>query len=144
MLGKALRGKLSESKMICLDSDFIVDFLRRKQNAILKMKSLIGQSAVSTEVNYLEVLFGILVKKQVSQREFELAQEFFGSIPNMPLDHAGAHNTAEIASHLKKIGQEIELTDAMIAGICLSNNCPLLTKNVKHFSRIKGLKVETY
>ena len=130
--------------MICLDSDFIVDFLRQKQNASLKMKSLMGQSVVSTEVNYLEVLFGILVKKQVPQREFALAQEFFGSIPNMPLDHAGAYNTAEISSNLKKIGQEIELSDAMIAGICLANNCTILTKNVKHFSRVKGLKVETY
>ena len=130
--------------MICPDSDFIVDFLRQKQNAIFKMNSLRGRTVVSTEVNYLEVLFGILIKKQVSQKEFALAQEFFGSIPNMPLDHTGAYNTAHIATYLKKIGQEIELSDTMIAGICLANNCHILTKNVKHFSRIKGLKVETY
>ena len=130
--------------MICLDSDFIVDFLRQKQNAIVKMESLKEQTVVSTEVNYLEVLYGILIKKQVPQREFALAQEFFGSMPNMPLYHNGAYNAANISASLKKSGQEIEFSDAMIAGICLANNCPLLTKNVKHFSRIKGLKVESY
>ena len=130
--------------MICLDSDFIVDFLRQKQNAVIKMESLKGLIVVSTEVNYLEVLYGILIKKQLPQREFTKAQEFFGSMPNLPLDHAGAYNTATIATSLKKTGQDIELTDSMIAGICLANNCPLLTKNTKHFSRIKGLKVEGY
>ena len=130
--------------MICLDSNFIVDFLRQEQNAVLKMESLKGENVVSTEVNYLEVLYGILIKKQIPQKEFILAQEFFDSMSNMPLDHAGAYNTAEIATHLKKTGQEIQLTDAMVAGICLSNNCSILTKNAKHFSRIKGLKVETY
>lgn len=130
--------------MICLDSDFIVDFLRQKQNAVLKMESLKGHIVVFTEVNYLEVIYGILIKNQVPQKEFVLAQEFFSSMPNMPLDHTAAYNTANIAASLKKVGQEIGFSDTMIAGICLANNCPLLTKNVKHFSRIKGLKVETY
>ena len=130
--------------MICLDSDFIVDFLRQKQNAILKMESLKGHTVVSTEVNYLEVLYGILIKKQVPKKEFVSAQEFFSSMPNMPLNHTAAYNTANIATSLKKVGQEIGFSDTMIAGICLANNCPLLTKNIKHFSRIKGLKVETY
>ncbi|MBI2541913.1 type II toxin-antitoxin system VapC family toxin [Candidatus Woesearchaeota archaeon] len=130
--------------MICLDSDFIVDFLRKKSSAVLKMESLKGQTVASTEVNYLEVIYGILIKKQVPQKEFALAQEFFDSVPSMPLDHISAYNTAKIAAFLKKSGQEIELSDTMIAGICLANNCPILTKNIKHFSRIKGLKVETY
>jgi tRNA(fMet)-specific endonuclease VapC len=130
--------------MICLDSDFTIDFLRRKQNAVLKMESLRGEGVVSTEVNYIEVLFGILIKKQVPQRELESAQEFFSSIPNMPLDHASAFNTANISAYLEKTGHKIEFNDTMIAGICLANNCSILTKNVKHFSRVKGIKVETY
>ncbi|MBI2558220.1 type II toxin-antitoxin system VapC family toxin [Candidatus Woesearchaeota archaeon] len=130
--------------MICLGSDFIVDFLRQKQNAVLKLQSLKGKTVVSTEVNYFEVLYGVFQKKQVSQKELGLVQEFFNSIPNMALDHPSAFNAAEIATNLEKSGLDIGLNDSLIAGICLSNNCALLTKNVNHFSRIKGLKVETY
>jgi predicted nucleic acid-binding protein len=31
----------------------------------------------------------------------------------------------------------------MIAGICLSNNCKLVTNNLKHFEGIEGLSVES-
>jgi len=130
--------------MICLDSDFIVDLLRQKQNALLKLQSLKGETVVSTEVNYFEVLYGVFIKKQVAKKELDLVQEFFSSLVNMGLNHSSAYNAAEIATNLEKEGLTIGFNDSLIAGICLSNNCALLTKNVKHFSRIKGLKVETY
>ncbi len=130
--------------MICLDSDFIVDLLKRKQNAVMKFQSLKGEEIASTEINYFEVLYGIFIKKQISQAEEELAEQFFESITDMVFDHSSAYNAAKISTSLEKEGLTIELNDSLIAGICLSNNCALLTKNIKHFSRIKGLKVETY
>lgn len=130
--------------MICLDSDFILDLLKRKQNAVLKFRSLKGETIVSTEVSYFEILYGMFRRRQFSQVEMNLVQEFFDSLPNMVLDHSSAYNAAEIAGNLEKDGLTIGFSDSLIAGICLSNNCIILTKNVKHFSRIKGLKVETY
>ena len=32
----------------------------------------------------------------------------------------------------------------MIAGICIANEEPILTRNVTHFSNIAGLAVESY
>ena len=130
--------------MICLDSDFIVDLLKHKQNAVLKFKSLKGGIIVSTEVNYFEVLYGVFKKRQFSQEEMNFVQEFFTSLPNMVLDHSSAYNAAEIAGNLEKEGLTIGFNDSLIAGICLANNCSIITKNIKHFSRIKGLKVESY
>lgn len=40
--------------------------------------------------------------------------------------------------------QEIDAIDSMIAAIALLENEPLLTRNTKHFTRIKGLRVESY
>jgi predicted nucleic acid-binding protein len=37
----------------------------------------------------------------------------------------------------------IGLADILSAGICLSNELPLLTRNVDHFNRIEGLKLVT-
>ena len=130
--------------MICLDSDFIVDILKHKQNAVLKLSLLREDIVVSTEVNYFEVLYGVFRKQKVPQKELALVQEFFNSVPNLILNHPSAHNAAEIAAYLEKEGLTIGFNDTLIAGICLSNKCSILTKNVKHFSRIKGLKVDTY
>ena len=130
--------------MICLDSDFIIDILKHKKNAVLKLSLLSEEIVVSTEVNYFEILYGVFRKQQVPQKELALVQEFFNSIPNLVLDHPSACNAAEIVAYLEKEGLNIGFNDTLIAGICLSNKCSILTKNVKHFSRIKGLKVESY
>lgn len=51
--------------------------------------------------------------------------------------------TAKIIKGLKKRGEEIEFRDVMIGAICITNNIPLKTNNLKHFERLKeyGLKL---
>ncbi len=41
-------------------------------------------------------------------------------------------------------GETIDPEDAMLAGIAKSHHEKVLTRNVKHFSRIEGLTIETY
>src|SRR3989338_3798728 len=130
--------------MICLDSDFIIDLLKQKPDAVLKLKSLRGETLVSTEVNYFEILYGIFKKHILSQKELDLIQEFFDALRTITFDHISAYNAAKISSDLEKEDMIIGFNDSLIAGICVYNNCSILTKNVKHFLRIKELKVETY
>lgn len=130
--------------MICLDTDFIVDLLKQKENALSKFESLRNEVVISTELNYFEILYGIFINEHFSEREFNLIEEFFDSIPVLPLDHASSYNAAKISATLAKKGLTIGFNDELIGGICSSKNCAILTRNIKHFSRIKGLKVETY
>ena len=131
--------------MICLDTTFILDLLKKRPNSVVALKSLSGKELASTEINYFEVLFGIFKKHELSQHELDLAQEFFSSIKLLTLSKLGAYKSAEIGGLLSKNGLIIGSQDVLIAGICIANNCEtILTKDVKHFSRIKGLKVETY
>ena len=130
--------------MICFDSDLIVDLLKQKQNAVSKLKSLRGETIASTEVNYFEILYGVFKKRQFSEKELDLIEKFFDSIVTIALDHSSAYNAAKVSGDLEKEGLTIGFNDSLIAGICVTNHCSILTKNVKHFSRIKGLKVETY
>ena len=37
----------------------------------------------------------------------------------------------------------IGLPDTMIAGICLSQDLPLLTRNTRHYTRVAGLQIFT-
>ncbi len=131
--------------MICLDTNFILDLLKKRQNSVSALKSLSGRELASTEINYFEVLFGVFKKHDLSQHELDLVQEFFSSIKLLTLGKSGAYKAAEIGGELSKNGLTIESHDVLIAGICMANNCEtIITKDVKHFSRIKGLKVKTY
>lgn len=46
---------------------------------------------------------------------------------------------AKIFNRLRSKNQIIEFRDIFIAAICISNNLPLKTFNLKHFSRIEDL-----
>ncbi|MEK6914858.1 MAG: type II toxin-antitoxin system VapC family toxin [Nanoarchaeota archaeon] len=53
---------------------------------------------------------------------------------------------AKILKELIKQGQEIEFRDTMISAICINNNIPLKTLNIKHFERLKqfGLQLDKF
>ena len=50
----------------------------------------------------------------------------------------------EVDARLLREGAPIDPEDAMIAGIALALGDVVLTRNVRHFSRITGLRVEGY
>ena len=60
------------------------------------------------------------------------------------LDSKAAQIGGEIDGKLAKEGRKIDPVDSMIAGIAITGDEKVLTRNVKHFSRIAGLKIETY
>ncbi|MBI5392868.1 hypothetical protein HZA96_03270 [Candidatus Woesearchaeota archaeon] len=62
----------------------------------------------------------------------------------LQLDIESAQKAGMIHINLYDKGMPIQTEDSMIAGICITNNEPLLTRNIKHFNRIDGLKIETY
>ncbi|MBC8496778.1 MAG: type II toxin-antitoxin system VapC family toxin [Anaerolineales bacterium] len=42
---------------------------------------------------------------------------------------------------MQREGKLIGVLDTQIAGICLSHNLPLLTRNTDHFQRVPGLEL---
>ena len=55
----------------------------------------------------------------------------------------GAAVAGKIYAQLKLRGQLIGTNDILIAGICAANSLPLYTRNIDHFSKIKGLQMFT-
>jgi len=52
--------------------------------------------------------------------------------------------SAEILSELSRRGIPIDLRDALISGIAITNGYSLVTRNVEHFRRVIGLSVEPW
>ncbi|MBM3144806.1 MAG: type II toxin-antitoxin system VapC family toxin [Chloroflexi bacterium] len=59
----------------------------------------------------------------------------------IPFDKQASERAAQIWNILRTQGKQIGVMDTHIAGICVSLNLPLLTRNVKHFQRVPGLKL---
>ena len=130
--------------MICADSDFIIDLLRGEKEAIDKLRKY-GSNLVTTEISVFEVFYGIFSKKIISKHEDSSASSFFNDIDVLSLGQGAGKLSAKIYSDLVKKGKIIEQNDCLISSIMIKNDCDtILTRNVKHFKRIKGIKVEEY
>ena len=132
--------------MICLDSDFIIDFLRGQKEAINKLQKINSEDRdiVTTSINSLEIFIGIIEVDGISSNRIENTRNFLDNIGILNFDHLAAEKSANIINTLKMSGTPIGIKDSLIAGIVLSNNVTLLTRNIKHFERVSGLIIESW
>ncbi|MBI2107808.1 type II toxin-antitoxin system VapC family toxin [Candidatus Woesearchaeota archaeon] len=132
--------------MICLDTAFIIDFLKNKPEAVKACSNISDEQLATTAVNIFEIVFGILRKKQADHsNEFNGLMNLLNNTIVLNLNYNSSVKASEIASDLVRKGQEIESHDCLIAGIMRSNDCSrIITRDMEHFKRIEGIKVITY
>jgi len=132
--------------MICLDSNFIVDILRKRAQALQKLNEHKSDLPVTTIINLYELMSGIwAIKDKNYEKHLNILNDFLTNITILKLDKFSVEKAAKLYGELSQKGKIIDDLDILIAAICLSNGCyTLITKDAKHFLRIKGLKVETY
>jgi predicted nucleic acid-binding protein len=116
-----------------------------ESNAVARAKSLSEASVpllVGTpSVFELYVGVGLSSKSSEEKRKVEEALE---SLAQLPLDQGAARRAGMIYAQRRREGKRIEPEDAMIAGIAVENGQPVLTRNIRDFSGIPDLKVESY
>ena len=132
--------------MICFDSDFIIDFLRGKKEAINKVKEFEddGRELITTAINSLEIYVGIMTIDKLESQRVIKTNESLNSISILPFTKETSEKAALLLNILKKKGTPIGLKDTLIAAIAINNDIPLLTRNLKHFNKIENLKIETW
>jgi len=122
------------------DTCFIIDLLKGDNNAVSYLENLerTSKSKIITAITIHELWRGLGI---LNIKEKEEIKEILQTITVLPLDLESAKASGEIERKLLGESITIDPEDAMIAGIAIKNNQKLLTKNLKHFFRIKGLKI---
>jgi tRNA(fMet)-specific endonuclease VapC len=131
--------------MLLADTSFVIDLMLNDEGAVEKAKELAEGSIpvfLGTPTLFeLYVGVGLSVK---SEAEGEKIRDTVGSLTQVPLDAPSAIRAGLIYARKMREGTKIDAEDAMLAGIALENNQPILTRKKKHFSGIHGLRVEDY
>ncbi len=123
--------------MIIADTDVLIDFLRdRKPMAGRVALELTSSSFVTTVITQFELLSGVR-----TSREETAVEALLDVLDVYSLDPAAARRAAEVRRTLELKGQTIGMADSLIAGICLERKGMLLTRNMKHFSRVDDLSL---
>ena len=130
--------------MKCLDTDLLIAILRGKKEACPVATELDQEAKeATTAINAFELFFGAYKSERKIENTKE-AQKLLERLEVIPMDTSAAQRAGEISANLFAKGEPIDFRDAMIAAIALEKDLTLLTRNKAHFSRIKGLKVQTW
>jgi len=132
--------------MVCLDTTFVIDLLRKNPAAEEKLAILAkrNDSPCATVVTVGELFYGAYKSKHV-EAEKEKVREALSGFVILEMNEHGAEKFGQILSTLDKSGQKINDRDVMIAAIAISKGEDVLvTRNKKDFDKIPGILVETY
>lgn len=131
--------------MACLDTDLLVAFMRGEPDAVRFMRACedVGEAMSTTAVSAVELYRGahLSAHPEESSRDVD---RILGSLGVLALDHAAAREAGRIDAAAQRAGRPPGAMDALIAGIAIANGEVLVTRNARHFSRVEGLRTETW
>jgi tRNA(fMet)-specific endonuclease VapC len=126
-----------ETSKIVVDTDIIIDYLKKREpGASIIKKAYLKYQLNVTSIAVYELLYGVQKSGKTA-----LINRLLRYVDVIPFDEIAARKAASIHYILKSKGMDIGIKDSFIVGICEAHNLPLLTRNIKHFNRIAGLKL---
>lgn len=130
--------------MVCLDTTFLIDLLRKKPEAEKKLSSLMKRSdgPCVTVISVGELFYGAYKSKNV-EREKEKITDVLSGLLILEMNEYGAEKFGQILSALDQTGQKTNDRDILIAAIAISKGENIIvTRNAKDFSKIPEIAVE--
>ena len=130
--------------MVCLETDFLVDLLRNKKEAILKLEELVQKnSGISvTPISLTELFHGAFKSK--NQLNVENVEKIMAGVELLDFDFFASKKAGELIAFLEEKGEKIGDNDTITAAIALRHGEKIITRNAKHFDRIPGIKAIGY
>ncbi|MCF8358609.1 MAG: type II toxin-antitoxin system VapC family toxin [Prolixibacteraceae bacterium] len=123
--------------MILLDSSVLIELFRKKdkKKTLFYNVSKEYENLCISSITYYEI--GIGNRKS----HFEYWKELSAHLTVIPFDKACSGSAIKVYIELLENNKMIDLADILIGATALTYDTPIATLNVKHFERIKGLKI---
>ena len=125
-----------------LDTDIVSYFMRDEGGVAERLLRLPATDLCVSAITVAELAFG--ASRRAASKIHRKIGIFTRMIMVMPFDEACAIEFGRVAAESMKRGVPIGQMDAMIAAHALTLDVTLVTNNVRHFSRVRGLRVENW
>lgn len=125
-----------------LDTDWIIQSLKGIPIITEKIKKLREDGLSISIVSIAEIYEGIFGSKEPDKHEM-IFKEFLTGVEVIEISEDMCKKFGELRNELRKKGELIGDFDLLIASAALVQNLTLVTGNVKHYERIKGLKIKS-
>lgn len=127
-----------------LDTNTCIRHLNRRSPTITQRLADTPEAEIALcAVVKAELYFGAM--KSNTPEQTILKQRLFAErFASLPFDDEAANVYARVRAYLEQAGTPIGANDLMIASIALVHDLTLVTNNLKEFSRVAGLKAESW
>jgi tRNA(fMet)-specific endonuclease VapC len=129
---------------LLLDTDICIHVIREQPESIVERfsKYAVGDIGIST-ITLAELEYGISKSGRPAKNK-EALDLFTTPLVVADFDRAATVAYGKLRAALEKKGQMIGGMDLLIAAHAVSLNVPVVTHNVREFTRVPGLRVETW
>jgi tRNA(fMet)-specific endonuclease VapC len=125
-----------------LDTDSVSYVLRGQGDVAARMVEHRPSELCISSITLAQLRYG--ADRRKSARLHHMIDRFSVNAAVMPFDETCATYFGQIGSDLAERGTPIGDLDVMIAAHALALEVTLVTNNVKHFNRVRGLKVANW
>jgi len=128
-------------KRYLLDTDLLIAAFRGNRKAVIFMAGLTQDQLVCSTVTYIEVAAG---EYRRDPRHSQSLRDIFYGFAFIPLTEVIARRAGREAVKIGPAVAAIRYGDLAIGATALVERRTLVTRNVKHFALIPGLKIEDW
>ena len=125
-----------------MDTDTVSLIVRNNQSVINNLMQHEDDEICISAITYAELYYGLEKKK--SEKLFSEVNTIMGKLSIISFDDSQSELYGRIRAELEKTGANLGDMDMLIAAAALSQDAILVSHNVKHFSKIQGLKTEDW
>lgn len=131
--------------MPIIDTDLIINYLRNQSNAV-KIISNFKKEMIplkTTIFNVAELFKGAYLSSNVG-KSIRGITDLLKHLEILDYTIEDAHKYGQISASLKKEGQTLGVFDELIASIVIRSEDTLITRNLKHYSRIPRISLQNW
>jgi predicted nucleic acid-binding protein len=130
---------MADRTQVVVDTDVLIDYFAGVTPSAEAVVRLLGEDRLATTtLTLFELACGAQTPEQLQDIELLLQATHL-----LTLDAPAALRAGAVYRELRERGELLGTADLLIAGCCLAEELPLLTRNIEHFSRVRGLALLT-
>lgn len=132
--------------MYLLDTNILSELIKKRPSPLVlsQLGSKPAYTLYTSCICIMELRFGSVLREDAEIFWEKVTHEIISRVNVAPIAEREALTAGNILAELRKKGESIGLEDLLIAASAITNHYIVVTANVRHFSRIKGLKVENW
>lgn len=132
--------------MYLLDTNILSELIKKRphRRLLTNLRSKPAHALFTSCICIMELRFGSMLRANSDKFWERISREIISRVNVIQIGEKEALTAGDILAALRKTGQIIGIEDVLIAASALTHQCSLVTANTRHFSRIKGLKVENW